>query len=404
MIRFKLNTPFAIYTYWMVIILWQTVRPVENRSLVDVLVKMGCFVALCIYGYNRKNVANTRGITVCTIIFFIFQILTHSLDSVNASTIVTSVFMFAQILVFLIFLRNATISDDELDTLGDWSITSSMIMCLYNVLFNTNRFLKLFTASSGAYGSECKSFLYSNHEFAIYISVAIIFIVWKLINNNYKMLRAIVFLVFMIVNLFSTYSRTAMIGCVGAIVVMMFYYNKKHFSVLCGIAIVLTIIILVNPQVNSFIFDKMLKGSYDSSGSLIDDGRANMYMEEMEFFKSGDIIQKLFGHGYVSGTVSGGHNAYLYILNIGGIVMFAFFLLVVICSFANSFKCIRYSRSVGSLCLGLQVFACLYMFAQTPILFFSTMDSYFITMIAVLIPLYCLNSQKYNYIRRRQMD
>lgn len=400
MIRIKYNTISAIYFYWVVIILWQTIRPVANRSTVDVLVKMGCFAALCIYGYNRRNLSNTRKIMICIVIFLMTQSITYMSDTITVSTLITGVFMFAQILVFLIFLRNATIQPEELDQLGSWVVISAMVMCIYNVLFNTNRFLLLFT-SSGAYGSECKSFLYSNHEFAIYITVAIIFIIWKVINRSYKKLPAFIILLFLLINLLSTYSRTAILGGIAAIFVLVYYFNKKYFVALCVFFSGFAIYVSKNMFMYNFIFDKILKGSFENSGGLVDDGRASMYREEVHYFSSGSFMQKLFGHGYVSGGASGGHNAYLYILNIGGIIMFAFFLLIIIWSFTNSFRCVRYNRSIGSVCLGFQVFACLYMAAQTPILFFSTMDSYYITMIMVLVPMYCLNALKTKYLKKQ---
>ncbi len=393
MIKIKLNTSFALYAYWAVIIIWQTVRPVENRSAVDVLVKMGCFVALCIYGFNRQDLKNTKRIIICTILFLMTQSVTYAMDTLNASSLITAVFMFAQILVFMIFLKNAVITTDELCKLADAAVISAMIMCIYNVLFNTNRFLRLFTASAGAYGSECSSFLYSNHEFAVYIVAAIVFTLWRLINGSYKKLPSFVMLAFLLINLLSTYSRTAILGGVAAIVILIFYYNIKYFGVLCGAIAVASAVVIGNERLNNFVLNKVFKGSFAASGGVLDEGRELMYIEEMEFFRSGSIVQKLFGHGYVGGA-TGGHNAYLYILNIGGIIMFAFFLLVIAWSFVNSFRIIKHDRSVGSLCLGLQVFACLYMVAQTPILFFSTMDSYFITMIAVLIPMYSLNYVK----------
>ncbi len=401
MIRFKLNTPFALYAYWVVIIFWQTVRPVANRSFADVLVKIGCFAALCIYGYNRQNLANTKKIAALAAVFFLSQAVTYAFDSITAASLITGVFMVMQIVVFLFFLRNATVSAEELGEFGKWTIVSAMIMCVYNVLFNTNRFLRLFTASLGAYGSECKSFLYSNHEFAVYIVTAMICMVWSLINKPQKKFWPSVMLAFMMLNLLSTYSRTAILGGIAAIGILFFYYNKRYFWGFCGIAMVFAVALNLSDKLSDFVFDKIFKGSFDGTGGLVDDGRASMYEEEVRFFLSGDFWERLFGRGYVGGA-AGGHNAYLYILNIGGIVMFSFFVLVILWGFCNSFRCIRLDRSVGSLCLGFQVFACLYMAAQTPILFFSTMDSYFITMIAVLLPLYCLNAQREKQRREKE--
>ena len=87
----------------------------------------------------------------------------------------------------------------------------------------------------------------------------------------------------------------------------------------------------------------------------------------------------------------GGHDAYLSILLTGGIFMFIAFIAVILLGLYYSFRCIRINQSIGSLLLAYQVFSLLYMIAQTPILFYSSLDCFFLTMITIMIPKYVYN-------------
>ena len=158
------------------------------------------------------------------------------------------------------------------------------------------------------------------------------------------------------------------------------------------IAIAVAIIaVFLNSTLRTFVFQKILKNSYADSGSLLDQGRAQMYRQELSYYMEGSILDKIFGHGY-GANKAGGHDAYLVILNTGGLAMFLFFMLTILWSVNNSVICYRIDRSIGALCFSLQTLSLLYMIAQTPILFYSTMDSFFITLLSVLVPLYVSNA------------
>ncbi len=394
----KRTVSFAMFAYWIAVIVWQTVRPVGNRSLVDTAVKIILFATVCYFGWVNQNTENSSNIKVGVIFFIATQAITLVNDTVNTSTLITLVFMVAQIYVFLILLRNETVTREDLFKLGDWLIITVLIMCLYNVTFGFSRFIKLFT-SSGNYGMECKSFLYSNHEFAVYISVAVIFLILRLLQKKSSKVWNFILIGFFSVNLLSTYSRTALLGLFAAILIILFFASKKYFIIFASSAGAFLLIASFNSVLYNFIFNKIFKGDYDSSSNTaMDVGRDGMYLWEWNYYKSGDVIDQIFGRGYVKGAAGGGHNAYLYILNIGGIIMFAFFITVIVWSIYNSVKVWKKDKELGSLCMALQVFSLLYMVAQTPILFFSTMDSYFLTMISVLIPLYVNNHLNSNEI------
>lgn len=389
------NIVRVMFAYWILVIIWQTARPVANRSLIDTLVKMILFSMVAIYGYNHRNRRNTYKVTCGMLLFLMSQMITVIFDQISGSSVITVVFMFLEIIIFLIWLRNEPASYLNIIWFGQWLIRVAVIMAIYNIVFNTRRFLSVFIGSGGAYGNESKSFLYSNHEFALYLSAAIIFSVWFLISKRNGWFKTILLLVLLGTNLMSTYSRTAIIGVLVAVFVLMFSAGTKYLIgsiITYGVGGVLIFSI---PKLNYMVFSKILKDSYENSGALLDAGRSSMYIEEWQYFRAGSFFQKIFGHGYV-GNKAGGHDAYLTLLNIGGVIMFGFFVAVILWAIQKSFYCMRRNREIGSLMLGMQIFSILYMFAQTPILFFSTMDSYFITVLSIMLPLYTSNFLEHN--------
>jgi hypothetical protein len=385
------NILMTLFRYWIIIILWQYFRPVENRSLIDSLVKVGVFLLVISYAVRSELGLADKNTITCVAVFVLTQIMTVFWDSgrLSSGNLITIVFMFAQIVIFFVLLDRDTINEDELQKFCTCLLIIALIMSVYNVIFHSSRFFATFSPGS-AYGHECKSFLYSNHEFGIYLSAAILSALWLTIKGRLNKLLFVVFAVFMGVNLLSTYSRTAILGCIAALLVFMFFCRKTLFAAVSALFVVLLSYIMSNAKLYDIVFDKIMKGSFEE-GKPMDQNRASMYAEEFQEFLNGSFLQKLFGYGYAGADAYPGHDAYLNILLTGGIFMFAFFIAVMLLGVYYSFKTMRANKSVGSLMLGYQVFCFLYMIAQTPILFYSSMDSFFITMLAILIPKYVYN-------------
>ena len=379
----------VMFAYWIAVILWQTFRPVANRSIADSLVKVSLFGVVLLHAIYNSDTRHSELVTAAFLVFTLTQFITVIRDSFSTGSLVTVGFMFAQIIAFLIMQRNEEISDDSLEWLAKLIILISVIMGLYSILFKTGRFIRSFT-KVGFYGSECKSFLYSNHEYALYLATAIILTVWlqyKKHGNGYLFALLTVFLA---VNLISTFSRTAIIGCAAGVIILSFLMGSRTRAYIVLVIAAGVCALILSRGLRAFFLQKILKNSIADSGSVLDKGRAAMYRGEWLYYLNGTFIEKLFGHGY-NGNKTGGHDAYLMILNTGGIAMFLFFISVILWSLGRTLICFRIQRETGSLCFALQTLVLLYMVAQTPILFYSSMDSFFITMLFVLIPLYTSN-------------
>ena len=390
----KNNIIMKMFYYWGILILWQWVRPVANRSLADVLVKVGMFLIFILYAQKHKKVRKEDNWLLWLSLFLGTQIITILFDSGerDMGSIISTVFIFVQIIVFLVLISDDTIYESELERFCKIIIVVVLFMAIYNMIFSTSRFLQAFSSSGGRYGSECKSFLYSNHEFGIYLATGIIIAFWMALRGKLKYWQMFVINAILGANLFATYSRTAILGTVAAVFVLLFFYKKNVFLITLVTFAIVVAIIYANPTTRNIVFDKVLKGTFEN-GQIMDENRSEMYDDEWYGFTSADLFKQFFGYGYAGKWEFGGHNGYLQILLTGGIFMFAFFIGIILISIRYSFKTIRINRSLGSLMLGFQVFALLYMVAQTAILFYSTMDSFFITMTAILIPKYIYNHE-----------
>ncbi len=385
----------VMFIYWISIILWQTVRPVANRSLVDTLVKITLLFPTILYSLRHNKLSQGGMMLFYSLVFVLTQCITLLFDtgSFGLSQVITVVFMVMQIVIFLILLYREPCKARMVERFCAWLVTVAAIMSVYNVIFNFRSFSHTFSGGGGSYGYECASFLYSNHEFGLYLSTAIISLFWLFLKKKVRTARFLLALSLLLVNLLSTYSRTAILGLLVALFLLTFFYNKKVFLYLLIISAVCFALIVNIEFLDDLIFKSVLKGTFNNDG-VMDEERASMYTKELEAFKQGDLIQKLFGQGYAGASRYEGHNAYLVILLTGGVCMFAFFLFVIAFGLYKAFGVLRRDALMGALLLGYIAFALLYMMAQTPILFYSSMDSFFITMIAIMVPLYVSNGMK----------
>ena len=378
-----------MFGYWIMVILWQTFRPVANRSLVDTFVKVALFGIVLLYSIKHRNTKHSNNITVIFAVYLITQVITIFCDSITNGVVITTIFMMIQIVVFLIWLHNEEISKATLEWFAKGVIIVAIVMGAYSIIYKTGRFIRAYT-SIGAYGSECRSFLYSNHEYALYLATAIMFTVWLQFSKRIEWKSFVLLISFLAINLISAFSRTAIMGCIIAVSLLAFAAGKEYFSRLVVTGCSVFFISMASGKIRNFILNKILKGSIEKAGSIVDEGRSAMYQSEWWYFKEGSLLEKLFGHGY-AGNQAGGHDAYLVILNTGGVIMFIFFMTLVIFCLKKSWICMQNDKMIGSLCLGLQMLVLLYMVAQTPIIFYSTMDSFFITVLFVMIPFYTSN-------------
>lgn len=386
------NIISVMFVYWISIIIWQTIRPVGNRSLIDTAMKIVLFLPVLFYGWKHEKTSQSTATFPYFMFFLVTQLLTLIFDSgeITLSSLITIVFMTVEVVIFLIFLYRETCKEKMIEKFCISLVIVAIIMCLYNVIFDFDTFSHTFSGIGGNYGYECKSFLYSNHEFGLYLSVAILSSLWLLFKRKLKLFPFIILIGLLGLNLFSTYSRTAILGLVLSVVILTFFYDKRVFLCLLVLGGIALVIVLNIEYLYKLVFETVLKGTFENE-NVLDEGRMGMYMEELAAFQNGTWLQKFLGQGYSGAAKYGGHDAYLIVLLTGGFCMMLLFLFMICFGFYRAFQILRRDKLLGALLIGYIVFSLLYMFAQTPILFYSSMDSFFITMISVMLPLYTSN-------------
>ena len=169
-----------MFVYWISIIIWQTIRPVGNRSLVDTTMKIALFFPLLSYGWKHEKMTRSTVTFSYFLVFLITQMITLIADSgeIGLSQLITIVFMMMEVVIFLIFLFRETCRLSMLEKFCSSLVVTAIVMCLYNMIFEFDTFIYTFSGGGGNYGHECASFLYSNHEFALYLSVSILSLFW----------------------------------------------------------------------------------------------------------------------------------------------------------------------------------------------------------------------------------
>ena len=136
-----------------------------------------CKESFPLHAFINRDITHSKKITAVFAVFVLTQCITMFTDRVTTGSLITVAFMFVEIVVFLIMQRDEEITEESLEWFGKMLIMVGIVMGLYSILFKTGRFVRAFT-NPNAYNSECKSFLYSNHEYALYLSVSIIFAAW----------------------------------------------------------------------------------------------------------------------------------------------------------------------------------------------------------------------------------
>ena len=98
---------------------------------------MGGFALIVLFAlqYGKRMIDRTMG--VCLTIFFTTQIFTIILDSgtTTIGNLITIIFMFIEIIVFLVMLNNEEIYLLELERFCKYILVTGIIMSVYNVFF-----------------------------------------------------------------------------------------------------------------------------------------------------------------------------------------------------------------------------------------------------------------------------
>lgn len=390
----------VLFLYWFALLIWQNIRSVGNRGAVDTLIKAGLIMLLVFYFcFNVQRLKIDA--LVASLLLAAFAVVTL----VSSSGITFSLLLYYLYPVFLYFIIyavgwNAQISKIQLISFLHWVIAMVAYIVVYAIIFCREQFASAFSIST-AYGNELSSFLPSSHEYGMYLAYGImsIFICMELsefIHWRKKFFYSIGIITFA-ANLILTFSRTAIIAFLVMLAVyMIFYANKSTRRTLVLVIIVCALAVVIVLQLRNFVINIVFKEGSDS-------GRDELIQIGLSLYVDATLFQKLFGNADFNvaldrlSELNNFHNGYIQMLVTNGVKGVIFLVSIIITTFRGNHSIKSCSKSEKNLCRmfnGFLIASGIVMFTNTSTLFYSSIDSYFLTLFAVIIPKYVRNAIK----------
>lgn len=383
--------------YWITLVVWQNMSSVTLRSGFDLVLKIGLiFILSAFYLLNAKSISKNIIVIMLLALSMLITFWTSG-DAISGSNLIG--YFYPVLLSVLSFgIGNSfQIRKQEFLFFLNGIIFVTLCAALFALFVQTDRFVYAFS-NRMVYGRELTSFFTSNHEYGMYLVYAIVSCVINIeckrdLPGKRRTFYIVAILIFSC-NLFLTFSRTSLLAM--AVIVFVYCFINAHVklrkwmiaAVVLGVVAVITV-----PQLRDFVVLAMFKGD-DGLGA-----RSGMYRFAIELFADGTIIQKVFGFGlqvrgifeeYVShGSV---HNAYLQVLMYYGIFGLIFFMALLVSQLRENIKLYKTTKFYSVTFCILLLAAMAMMFTNTAVVFTSPIDSFFLTVVAILAPKYVRNS------------
>ena len=390
---YRKSVAFMLFLYWMILVIWQNVNEIGNTlTTVDTLLKAGLLLYFLIY---TNKISQKMFVVLAFAVMLLITFFSES--SVNFRTIIYYAFPILFTVVVYAFGDDFKVNNDHLIAFFNCVIILVSYTAIYALIFCTDQFKSAFEITS-AYGNELSSFFYNSHEYGMYLSFAII---GCLICLRFKRkegvgakLPYLLAILLLAPNLILTYSRTSIFATLIALVVLFIFDNNKRYKRwFLAIVIAATILVLIIPTLRDFVFEIVMKGNEDA-------GRNELYQLAIDYFNDGTLIQKMFGHGInesrdffeVSTDHGSVHNAYLQVLVYYGAVGLGVMILFLLSQLYANIMLMRKNRFMGAIFTAMLLSACAMMFTNTAIIFNSPIDSYFLTVVAIVVPKFVRNS------------
>lgn len=393
----KLGIAHVLFFYWFVLVVWQNLSRTTALSGSDFIIKIALLLMLTAFYFLRARKVSKNIFAILAFALSFIISLWHSGDALSGRTFITYVFP-----VLLAFLALGIGNDFEINR-REFSfflhgvIIVSLYMAIYSFIFYPQHFKGILSLTS-AYGNELSSFLYSSHEYGMYLSYAIISCLLCLEEKRQQPIKKQIpyFLAIGIlgINLLLTFSRTAIFSFIIIICIYCFFYSNTimrkwiFFSM-----IAFALLMILSAECRDFVKLVLFKGM-DGFG-----GREELYRFAIELFNEGSPWEKLFGYGYqvrntferfsVHGSV---HNAYLQVLMYFGLAGLLFLCALLFSHFKMCIKLYKVSHLYSVMFIGLLISAMATMFTNTTIIFTSPIDCFFLTVFTILVPKYVRNA------------
>lgn len=400
----KKNIAYYIFVYWLLLLSWQNLFSGSLRGIADTVIKISLMIYL-IYGFI--NINGKRLPVKGTVLLFVFTMLM----SLLLNDLFTEIFSFSIILfygfpciyVYLTYCMGhyTELCSDELRTVNKYVIFVTTIAVLYTAVFERAQFTDALTASQG-YGNELHGFFTSMYEFALYLFYSIACCVREIDTRNKRGEKgASLYYLLMAIFMFTmvlTFSRTIIVCCIAYLIIYSLF-NKQSMigKVIILFGMVFIVLFMTVPELNTYVFQTIWKGGISNS-------RERLYLAAIEYYKSGTLIQKIFGRGIAKtryffalydgyGSV---HNGYLQVLLYYGWNGIVWMIVMAISQIKKIRRCLYYNSNLAIESFAFLVAALLAMLPSTVIIFNSPIDSFFLTTFMIVIPRFRMNFEIYS--------
>ncbi len=390
---------FAFFNYWIVLLLWQNLAGAVNRGMVDSMVKL-LLLSYLLFSFLKKRGSFDRTAGLIFVVFVASQAITFALSDLRAfAPTVLITYLFPSIYIYLTFIhgRHFTVEPDDIYLVNKYIRIVVLISVFYTLVFEPSQYINAIRATN-AYGNELHSFFASMYEYALYLFYCITTCLKEISEREIQRERVpqkyyIMVLIYFI-TLILTFSRTAIIGCLVYFAVYAVFYRRTKLSnqIVC-LLFFGAIVILSIPSLRHYAFSVVWKEGISHS-------RDRLQAYAIDYYRNGTILQKLFGHGIIQtrntftteqiyGSV---HNGYLQVLLYYGIIGLFFLSLFLFRQMISVLKFVRIDHLLGSMGVAYLLFCILSMISTTLILFFSSIECFFLTTMLIVIPMYERNA------------
>ena len=386
---------FSIFYYWFILMLWQHIAGASNRGIVDTIVKLALLFYL-IRSFLKIPALFNGSKMLILIIFAITQVFTFILTDLSAftpSVIIAYAFPSVYIFLSMVYGNKFTVEEEDIDTINKYIRIVAVFSVFYTIIFEPSEYINALTASH-AYGNELNSFFISMYEYALYLFYSITTCLKEInkceMNHSGKKTKYYLMIIIFFITLVMTFCRTAIIGCLVYFLVYALLYphsklsNRIKLFLIIGVALVL----FVTP-LRRYVLDVGWKGGQSHS-------RERLTAYAIEYYKNSDVVQKLFGHGItrtrslftveqIYGSV---HNGYLQALLYYGVIGLTFLISFLIAQMVKIIKFIKVDRNMGAMGIAYLLFCIITMIPSTLIVFYSSIDCFFLTTMLIILPMY----------------
>lgn len=396
--RRKRKTPLLhiiLFAYWFVLLVWQNLGGGVNRSGVDLIIKCALIVMLGIYFFTHMT-GIRRDILAAIVVWFTVYGVIKVVDGMEMSEVLYYFFPMVFVLMIYGIGWQFSINKAQLLQLCNMLIAVTAYIAIYAVIFCFDQFKNAFTVES-AYGNELRSFLFSSHEYGMYLAfgimAAILCLEFDTEGSKGKRVLYTCVIVLFSANLILTFSRTAILALIVMLLTYMFAFAKRKLkSIFFSCLIVAVLVILIVPTLRDFFWRIVMKENTDA-------GREDLIEKAMIMYNRGNFLEKAFGidfagvermlksmHGF-----SSFHNAYITQLICNGIAGVCILAAMSISSFCDIYATVKTNTQYSHLSkffIGFCASAIIFMMFNTMVLYASSIDSFFLTMMTSIVPRY----------------